>query len=64
MKKPSQSQLKTIIEICINLGSISFGSIAVPIIFDRDVNLMLLFGIEWTLVFWFLAINISGKIKR
>ena len=60
--KLSNSQFKTLVDICINLGSISLGSVAIPLVFDRKFDLMLSFGLVGASVFWYLAVYISRKI--
>ncbi|HCR35471.1 hypothetical protein A2130_01455 [Candidatus Woesebacteria bacterium GWC2_33_12] len=64
LKSPNlnNSQFKTIVDICINLGTISLGSVAIPLVFDKKFDLMLSFGLIGAFSFWYLAVYISRKI--
>lgn len=63
MKQFNQSQLKTVVDICIAVGTVIFGSVAIPIAFNSGSVGFLLFGIVVSFWFWYSALVVSKSIK-
>jgi len=60
----TSSQLQTIVDICIAVGEIGLGTVAIPIIFDKGSVVGIFGGLVTCFVFWYISIRISRNIKR
>ena len=59
----TNAQLKTLVDIYINLGSLCFGTIVLPAFFGQFLLYKFLTGLIVSLFIWYTALDISKKIK-
>ena len=58
----SASQLKTLVNIIVELGVIGIAAIALPVFFDKGSRLVLASGILFSIGAWSYAVWLSKKI--
>ncbi|OGM29529.1 hypothetical protein A2630_00865 [Candidatus Woesebacteria bacterium RIFCSPHIGHO2_01_FULL_44_10] len=58
----SHTQLQTIVDICVNIGTVGLGSVVLPTIIGRWSVPAFVFGLTGTLGFWYAAIRVSRRI--
>ncbi|MEK7550685.1 MAG: hypothetical protein AAB535_02780 [Patescibacteria group bacterium] len=63
MKKFTNYQLKTLIDIFVGVGMIGVGTIAIPVALDRGSLEIIGLGIATSFMFWYTAIKISRQIQ-
>lgn len=56
------AQIKTLVDISVNVGTLGIGSVFVPLFLARESSLIQMFGLAIGLSFWYIAIRISKKI--
>ncbi|KKP47744.1 MAG: hypothetical protein UR39_C0003G0146 [Candidatus Woesebacteria bacterium GW2011_GWA1_33_30] len=62
-QKLTSSQLKTLVDICVNIGSIGLASIVIPLYLQRASINLLLPSIALSFVFWYIGITLSKKYE-
>jgi hypothetical protein len=62
VKNITNSQIKTLVDICINVGTVSLGSVVIPIAFNLGSIEVMFIGIVVCLWFWYSGLVISKYI--
>lgn len=58
------AQLQTLVDILVNAGSISVGSILIPALFNNFSTLNLIIGICGGIIFWLVAVRTAKYINN
>ncbi len=60
----TRSQIKTLVDICIAVGEIGLGTVAIPVILEKGSSLGLAAGLALCLGFWYIAIRVSRGLEN
>ena len=59
----TKPQIKTFTDICVGIGMIGFGSVAIPAFIDKGGELSTFtFGLTVSCVFWYIAIKLARNV--
>ncbi|MBU0569442.1 hypothetical protein KKB40_01525 [Patescibacteria group bacterium] len=63
-RKPrfTDAQLQTFVDVLVSVGLVGFGTVAVPAFLEKGSFLGFIFGLVLSVVSWYIAVSIAGKI--
>ena len=64
MKEFTNSQIKTLVDICVGIGIVCLGSVSIPVAFNTGASWLTVYGLVIGLAFWYIAIRVSRNIHE
>ncbi|KKR87325.1 MAG: hypothetical protein UU32_C0006G0027 [Candidatus Woesebacteria bacterium GW2011_GWB1_41_10] len=62
MKRLTNSQLKTTVDVCVDIGMIGLGSVSIPVVLNRGSMIVVGYGLVISFIFWYIAVRLSREI--